>query len=382
MFALPKSAAELAMKEMLPLPGLNLATKTMLALPGLNLATKTMFPLPGLNLATKAMFPLPALNLARQAHEDWLSSIKARVAASVSLHKSEMARITESLGVSDAYMTNLRQQCVGTANVVGMQQLAVRLSKVGLAHDAFLADTAKALASTTEVALRGALLKSIALSDSQIGAASRSLMAIGEPEYLSDPMPEPCDLNLPWIQQEELSAMSDESEEAPSTTTAIDVREAINAALRCDDQYQLTREMKLFRATNRTTFAANELSFIVVTDETLLGIFCDHLYFMFYEGAGGGNLRYLSKHGGVLELEECDFLWRLKHLRNFWLRHDVEHGSEGEIEKKRRELRTDLAYYGLGRKPESRDEYRSLQTAIVADMTEFIKTLKAALQRL
>lgn len=62
--------------------------------------------------------------------------------------------------------------------------------------------------------------------------------------------------------------------------------------------------------------------------------FIDHLYFIIYEGAGKDNLRFLS----VIGDDNAEPVWMLKHLRNYYARHNVEHGSEPDIKKKQERL--------------------------------------------
>ena len=58
----------------------------------------------------------------------------------------------------------------------------------------------------------------------------------------------------------------------------------------------------------------------------------DSLYMLIYEGSGSAN-RILE----VLNDEACLPLWNIKSLRTD-CRHDVEHGSEEQIQKKKREI--------------------------------------------
>ena len=84
------------------------------------------------------------------------------------------------------------------------------------------------------------------------------------------------------------------------------------------------------------------------------------------------NLRYQKENGGLMTKEQCNFLWRLKHLRNKWLRHDIDHGTDAEIRKKKAQLAETLKFYGFNKKPKSTFDYRQLQVAIVDDMTGFV----------
>ena len=88
------------------------------------------------------------------------------------------------------------------------------------------------------------------------------------------------------------------------------------------------------------------LPWLIPYDEKSFGKFVDGLYFIAYEGAGKDKLRFLKDYGGPLTPEECDVIWSIKTLRNKWLRHDVDHGKESDIDKSWKSL--DECFLQLG----------------------------------
>jgi hypothetical protein len=100
---------------------------------------------------------------------------------------------------------------------------------------------------------------------------------------------------------------------------------------------------------------------------------------LFYEGGGGQKIKLLRENGGVMERTECDALWDVKRLRTK-ARHDIEHGSGGDIKGKWRELRWVCERLGLGRLPQTPDEYKSFQQQILRNLKAFLKTLAIRLE--
>jgi hypothetical protein len=73
-----------------------------------------------------------------------------------------------------------------------------------------------------------------------------------------------------------------------------------------------------------------------------------------------------------MQRDESDALWDIKHLRSKHSRHDIRHGSEGEIRKKYRELKQVLARLGLSHFPQTAEEYRQLQRAVLRDLKDYL----------
>ena len=100
---------------------------------------------------------------------------------------------------------------------------------------------------------------------------------------------------------------------------------------------------------------------LVAVRESQFAEFIDHLYFIVYEGAGSDNLRFLR----LLDDADAEPVWMLKHIRNYFTRHDVEHGKDSEIEKKK--LRLGEIFTSLIGKPlpRSRRDFGDAQLALL-----------------
>ena len=90
----------------------------------------------------------------------------------------------------------------------------------------------------------------------------------------------------------------------------------------------------VFRLTNRLAESLIALPNLVAVNQQQFSEFVDYLYFIVYEGAGKDNLRLLN----VIDKTDAEPVWVLKHLRNYFTRHDVEHGKEADIKKKHERL--------------------------------------------
>ena len=96
-------------------------------------------------------------------------------------------------------------------------------------------------------------------------------------------------------------------------------------------------EAEIFKPTNQLMRALVTLPNLIAVSRDHFGQFIDYLYFMVYEGAGKDNLRFL----GLIQSAAVEPVWRVKHIRNYDLRHDVEHGKPSDIAKKQQELGQD-----------------------------------------
>lgn len=134
-----------------------------------------------------------------------------------------------------------------------------------------------------------------------------------------------------------------------------------------------------FKLTASVGTALADLPWLIPTTKHQLSEFVTLMYFALYEGAGGNSLRY--RDGDLLSDSECDFIWHLKHLRNKWLLHDIEHGSPSDVRAARRKLKESLEFFGLSHVPSSAKEYRILHRAILSEAERFLQLLVERLQQ-
>lgn len=125
----------------------------------------------------------------------------------------------------------------------------------------------------------------------------------------------------------------------------------------------------VFKITDRVMLAASTLPTVTATDEARFADVVDGLYFMLYEGSG--DAKRLTDGSTPVSL---DALWLLKTLRN-GLRHDIEHGSAGEVRRKRMQLgEAYSAICGLPR-PIKPSDWRAAQLGLyqkIAGMLEAV----------
>jgi hypothetical protein len=156
------------------------------------------------------------------------------------------------------------------------------------------------------------------------------------------------------------------------------VRSISELIVSCNKASSLVGNVPVFKYTDAIVSGMCDVSWLVPRTERQLGDFVEILYYALYEGAGSDHLRYVGP--GLLAHEECSFVWSLKHLRNKWLRHDVDHGTERDIAQSRSKLREALAHFGLDHIPTKRAEFRQLHGSIVAEAIDFLEHLLERLQ--
>ncbi len=102
-------------------------------------------------------------------------------------------------------------------------------------------------------------------------------------------------------------------------------------------------QTQIFKPTSRTMRACATIPSLIARSEIDFGFLIDHLFFLLYEGTGdSGRLIPIIRESVLAPL------WKLKHLR-LAARHDIDHGSRKEVEKKRAKIRD--AYVSLIAKP-------------------------------
>jgi hypothetical protein len=100
---------------------------------------------------------------------------------------------------------------------------------------------------------------------------------------------------------------------------------------------------QVFKPTSLTMRACAIIPSLIARSETAFFFLIDHLFFLLYEGSGTAN-RLIP----ILSESLLEPLWKVKYLR-LAARHDIDHGSRREIEKKRSKIRD--AYVSLIAKP-------------------------------
>jgi len=288
--------------------------------------------------------------------------------------------VHKSMGCSAYLFDVVRKSVSMDLKFPGATDFMARLLRVGWQHDIFVNKTIRRLQGESSGPVFEKLMRSVDVEKNQMLSTISTMGGLLPRIETYSEMPPPCTLNLPEIQQNEILDIElDADTPAPSTGLSSEISANIRILLKCKDIALPVDGKALISHTDKILVSVNELPWVVAIDETTLGQFIDHLFFLLYEGAGSENLRFVKKYGGVLEDSDCGFIWRFKHMRNLWFRHDPQHGKPADIERKKRELQDDLASYGLNHKPRDVKEFRQLQAKMVEDMGAFVSTLETAI---
>jgi hypothetical protein len=89
----------------------------------------------------------------------------------------------------------------------------------------------------------------------------------------------------------------------------------------------------VFKPTSQTMRACAIIPSRIARNETEFNLLIDYLFFLLYEGSGTAKRLTSITNDSLLAP-----LWKVKHLR-LAARHDIDHGSKREIEKKRAKIR-------------------------------------------
>ena len=156
-------------------------------------------------------------------------------------------------------------------------------------------------------------------------------------------------------------------------------REVVSIVAAINELVKFRRGGDFFKLTTRLLRVVAELPFALAVDERTLADVADDLYWLLYESAGSGSLRYLDTNGGPFQKTDCDIVFFVKRLRNH-LRHDPEHGSESDIRKKFDSLREDLARRGFSQLPSSRESCGRLHRMLIEETLGFLRVLRERLE--
>lgn len=127
----------------------------------------------------------------------------------------------------------------------------------------------------------------------------------------------------------------------------------------------------IFKPTNKLMTALTAIPELITFNESTFGEFIDYLFILLYEGAGNDKLRLLS----YLSDNELQPLWNIKQLRNFYLRHDIEHGDSKEAKHKMQQVGKIFNNLIAKPLPENSRDYRKAQNKIINNVLEMLNLL-------
>lgn len=302
-----------------------------------------------------------------------------------------VAKIVEASSTS--WSTNLGKDLTALAAAAARSSLPVTSMEILRPLTAFSEFSARTATRLAELDSRSPLGVAIAASmmsaQRQLDSASvlaPKVLDLAVDESTEDEPKRLGRLNLLVVVQEEYVAAA-----GSGGVRRIDDFELVSLAEKAADRCRRFQELlsqcnqlaeqvlggKIFTYTDRTVATLFNLPWMTPRTQLQMEGFVTGLYFMIYEGAGSKNLRFMQP--GLLVDSDCGFVWHLKHLRNKWLEHDIEHGSKSDIRRSREDLKEALAYFGLLHAPLSREDFRRLHRAILDEAVPFLELL---LQRL
>ena len=262
------------------------------------------------------------------------------------------------------------------------EELSVRLLSAPSAFATFVRHTSDRLSTASNPGITARLRSSLSLAEHQLlGIADGISAFVAVPE--DDEAPEgKRNLNAPFLQQDELISGEPPFGEsdtlalaAPSfTTRAVEhSRRVLELITQCNEAGKTSQHgVEFFKPTTRMLTVFSDLPWVSATDKSKFCEVLDCLYFIFYEGAGKDNLRFLDKHGGPLTDSDCDLIWCIKHLRNKWSRHDADHGNDREIKRSWHELAARFSWLGLSEHPTNAQHFQQLQCKLLELAMDFL----------
>jgi hypothetical protein len=265
------------------------------------------------------------------------------------------------------------------------EMLSARLFEAPIAYTTFVRHTTELLAADPAPEIATRLRGSLNLAEQQLLGIADTVSSFIEVPDDEDVPDDKRILRAPFTQQDELLAydtIEDETDTVAMTIVSPTAqivelgRRVLELVTQCNEAGKTSAYgLEIFKPTTRLMTVFNDLPWLTSTDRSRFAEVVDCLYFIFYEGAGKDNLRFLDKHGGPLTDADCDLIWCIKHLRNKWTRHDADHGKEKDIQKSWAELAMKFSWLGLAEYPTDARHFQQLQYQLLLLAEDFLKTI-------
>lgn len=295
-----------------------------------------------------------------------------------------MARIHEASLVWNCSLTQTVQRFQEVGLFAEKEDLSLRLLEPPRVYTEFVEQTVRRIEQSGSEQIAKALRASLYLAEGQLLAMTDVMSTIvtvpADDELVLAVRP----LRAPFVQRDELLAVTDISDEedeaaltrlSPAAGAANDSRIVLSLITQCNEAAKVAGQPEIFKPTTRLLEVFADLPWVIPMDKQTFADFVDCLYFIFYEGAGKDNLRFLSANGGVLDEADCDFIWCIKHLRNKWLRHDADHGKEAAIRKSWEELAANFNWLDLRHIPAAPNHFRYLHCRLLKEAEAFLQKI-------
>ena len=265
------------------------------------------------------------------------------------------------------------------------QSLAARLFEAPNAYASFVRSTTELIKQAHSPRIAALLRGSMNLAEVQLVGIADTLSRVLVVPDDTDTPDSPRELDAPYVQQDEFLAFEgiDDETDTEALTAVVPSAQVVALSRRVLELVTLCNEanktsstgVEIFKPTTRLLAVFNDFPWVLPRNKTGFGDAIDCLYFIFYEGAGKDNLRFLDKHGGPLTEADCDFIWCIKHLRNKWSRHDADHGKEKDIRKSWVELAAKFRWLGLAQHPSKPEHFQLLHRRLLELAVEFVERI-------
>ena len=294
--------------------------------------------------------------------------------------------LTSAISISTT--SAMLREFSGLDAVRGRARELEQLLQPTFAYDRFASRTLAMLRDAESESYAAALAGSIFLASEQ-NIRLNSLMqpfierAYGESFDLSAfaPKRRPV-VNRFRVQRDELLEQDQVPEEAdyetlaplaPSADLFEQARRCFELIGTCEEASQTCNGKSVFKFTPALVLSFANLLGTVACSRATLTLVVENLYIVLYEAAGKDHLRYIEN--GYVTKDECEVIWRIKHLRNKWLSHDADHGSDSDIKKSWRTRKEALEWFGFNQMPNVKDDYALIHRLLLNKVEEFLKIL-------
>lgn len=300
------------------------------------------------------------------------------------LREYEQAKKATLLSSVEAFSKTIFEKNI-FRNEIFMRQISSSLVN----YDLFTNNTLSKLSFEADKSISLALKGSLTLANEQMLRSTSSIQSYVENSriaefdssisFFENTFPK---TNRYRVQKQELLRRNDIEEEENyeslviKSDSAISFEQITNCMTLiglCNEASETTRGNTIFTLTSALWLSAWKLTGVVPTNKDSFAIIIDCLYLMLYEGAGKDKLRFIEQ--GYINATEAELIWKIKHLRNKWLRHDIDHGKETDIRKSRQHRKEALEWFGLSKVPYSKDEFIYLYNNLMLRVEDFLKLL-------
>jgi uncharacterized protein YaaR (DUF327 family) len=324
-----------------------------------------------------------------RSQSDVFEGLSARLAATDNINFS-IPKFTQKMlawNIASIGLTN-RMNDIGL--LARRETLSTRLLETPNAYVAFLQNTTDRLVTDLAADVAARLRGSLNLAEYQLLEITNTVSNfVAVPEDNEEPDSIRV-LAVPYKQQDELLKYEYVQNEndvvalitaSPTAQTTQIAHRVLKLVTQCNEAGKTSESgLEIFKPTTRLMTVFNDLPWLSATNSLEIGNVVDCLYFIFYEGAGKDNLRFLDKNGGPLTNADCDLIWCIKLLRNKWSRHDADHGEEKDIKKSWAELATKFRLLGLDEYPTAPDHFQQIHRKLLILAEDFLTRLLSKLK--